>query len=451
MHRRKFLHYTAGGLAAYSLSSCGFPQAKQKTDKPNVIIIFTDDQGYGDVSSYGSETINTPHIDAMAKEGMTFTDFYVCASICTPSRAGLLTGCYPVRLGFPYKYRVFFPNVADGLSEKEITIADMLKSKGYTTKCVGKWHLGHEKEYLPLSQGFDSFLGVPYSNDMAPHLLMKDNSVIKNPYNQEELTGLYTREALKFIHDNKDNPFFLYLAHNQPHRPHAASEKWKGSSKHGTYGDAIQEIDWGIGEINKTLKKLGIDNNTIVIFTSDNGSRFGSNKPLRGGKNTSWEGGFRVPCVIKWPKAIQPGSVCDMMTSSLDVFPTLAHIVGYTKPENRITDGKNVLALWQRKPDPRSKDEAFLYYNDSHGTLDAIRMGDWKYFLPGAYKTYPPALYNLKRDIGETNDVSRENPVIVSRLKKRAIQMAGEIMVNRRNSLIYKKKDSEIFKNNPIP
>ena len=349
------------------LTSCA---TEQPTTQPtNIIVIFADDLGYGDLSCYGHPNIQTANLDRMADEGIRFTSFYAAASVCTPSRAALLTGRYPIRHA-PFN---FGPESTNGLPLSEITLANLLSDQGYKTMAVGKWHLGHLPEYLPTSRGFDGFYGLPYSNDMilpwCPWLddsyklfLYEDSVAVEEiGFDQEELTENYTKKAVEFIEGNQDQPFFLYLAHSMPHLPISASEKFRGRSKGGLYGDVIETIDWSTGEILSTLKRLGLDENTIVVFTSDNGPwhnlpdrmlqggverwHSGSVGPLRGAKATTYEGGFRVPAIIRWPKEITGGQVSHEVATTMDLFATLTDIAGASLPADRVIDGRNVQTL----------------------------------------------------------------------------------------------------------
>ncbi len=309
--------------------------------EPNVVLIFVDDLGYSDVGAFGSKLHRTPNIDRMAAEGRKFTDFYVSANVCTPSRASLLTGSYPRRVGLDESEKgqwVLFPGNQEGLHSDEVTIAEVLKSAGYRTAIVGKWHLGDQKEFLPTRQGFDSYFGIPYSNDMGhdsrpepygypPLPLLRDEQVIEEEPDQRLITQRYTEEALAFLEKSKDESFFLYLPHTMPHWPQYSSEQFAGKSKNGPWGDAVEEIDWSTGQILAKLKELGIDEKTLVLFASDNGraTRFGaSNAPLRGGKGTTWEGGHRSALIARWPGRIPAGTTCGEMALSMDVLPTLA-------------------------------------------------------------------------------------------------------------------------------
>jgi len=457
------------------------PQQNSEGKPPNIIIIFTDDQGYGDVGSYGNEVIQTPNIDRMAAEGMRFTDFYVTASVCTPSRASLLTGSYPKRVGlangyYPSEdidmkeegilpYGVLFPFSEYGLNPEEVTIAEMLKKHGYSTAHIGKWHLGHHPQFLPTRQGFDYYFGIPYSNDMGqndynrlrenfvsgPLPIYRNEDVIEVDPNQNYLTDRYTRETIDFITKNKNDPFFVYLGHTMPHLPISASRHFEGQSEYGLYGDVVEEIDWSVGQILDHLKILGLDENTIVMFTSDNGAqtwegeggwvwteewdgrntrgkldyKSGSNTPLRGEKHTTWEGGMRVPFVIRWPGHIPEGTVVDELTTTMDILPTLATITGAEIPEDRKIDGHNIWPILSGDTSAQSPYEAFYYYR--YERLQAIRSGKWKLHVYRPDKGKTQLLYNLQNDIGETTDVSKENPEVVKRLQRLAKKARNDL------------------------
>jgi len=397
--------------------------------KPNFVIIFTDDQGYADVGCFGAEGFETPNLDRMTAEGAKFTDFYAAAPVCSPSRAALLTGCYPMRVSIP---RVLFPRDKIGLNPDEVTIADMLKTRGYATCCIGKWHLGHLPEFLPTRQGFDYYFGLPYSNDMSPLPLIEGEETIELKPDQSQLTRRYTEKAVEFIKKNKDRPFFLYLPHTMPHVPLYVSDKFKGKSKGGLYGDVIMEIDWSVGQILETVKQLGIDEKTLVIFTSDNGpwlskgAHGGSAKPLRGGKFATYEGGMREPCIMRWPGKIAAGTVCSEIATTMDFLPTFAKLAGAKVPTNRIIDGKDISALMT---DPKAKTpyKAFFYYFERQ--LGAVRSGQWKLILERKRekKTIPAALYNLQEDIEETRDLSADHPDVVRRLTELAEKIREDI------------------------
>ncbi|CAL1516827.1 sulfatase [Chitinophaga sp. MM2321] len=446
MHKLLFLFFLMPALLADGQGKSGKPTSKN----PNIIIVFTDDMGYGDLTCYGSEKNRTPNLDQMGKEGIRFTDFYVASSICTPSRSALMTGCYPRRVDMQANERpigsvgrqVLFPESKKGLNPNEITIAEVLKRKGYTTACIGKWHLGDQRAFLPTRQGFDYYFGIPYSNDMGraaiPLPLMRNEEVIEAPVDQNTITKRYTEEAVAFIKKNKNKPFFIYLPHAMPHTPVYASDQFRGKSANGIYGDAVEEIDWSMGEINRALKENGLDDNTLVIFTSDNGAdkRYGgSNLPLSGYKGSTAEGGMRVPCLMRWPAVIPAGKVCNQLVTSLEIMPTLAKLVSFQLPKNLVVDGKDMLPL-MRNPDTPSPRDVLYYYQLEQ--LQAIRSGTWKLIVPtdtalanvhqgkfGPGKKL--ALYDLGKDIKEEMDVSADHPDVVARLMKYAAQARNEL------------------------
>ncbi|KAF5422963.1 MAG: arylsulfatase [Candidatus Methanocomedens sp.] len=422
---------------------------------PNIVLIFTDDQGYADLTCFGSETINTPNIDHLAASGMKFTDFHVAASVCTPSRAALLTGCYPNRISLP---NVLFPNGAwgsknnIGINPEEETIAELLKEKGYATAMAGKWHLGHMEMFLPLQHGFDQYFGIPYSNDMnrGNLPLMKDNEVFEIEPDQALLTKRYTESCVEFINRQAGvSPFFVYLAHTMPHIPIYASEQFEGKSEGGLYGDVIEEIDWSVGEIINALRENKVLNNTLVIFTSDNGpwlsfgNHGGSADPLRGGKFDVFEGGFRVPCVMFWQDVILAGAVCDELVTTMDILPTISQLSGSELPEKKY-DGVNILPLLKGEEMENLSGRYFYYYAGRE--LKAIRKGEWKYLPPLKYGvvTEPgqdgvngksekfeqdAALYNLEEDIAESNNLIQEYPEIANELKE-ALEAFDTVLIN---------------------
>ena len=436
MNRRRFLRALAGGGAAFSAWQF-LPRAwSQASRPPNFVFIFTDDQGYQDLGCFGSPLIKTPRIDRMAAEGMKFTSFYVAAPVCTPSRAALLTGCYPQRVSLP---KVLFPQSKIGINPDEITLAELLKTRGYATACIGKWHLGHLPKFLPTRHGFDYYFGIPYSNDMdvakrgdPPIPLMRNEEIIEQPAVQETLTERYTEEAIKFITAHKNEPFFVYLPHTFPHVPLHVSERFRGRSKRGLYGDVIECIDWSTGEILDTLARLGLDEQTLVIYTSDNGpwlsqgKNGGSALPLRAGKGTTYEGGMRVPCVMRWPGHIPAGRVCDELATTMDILPTFARLAGAEVPKDRIIDGKDIWPLMAGEPGAKTPHEAFFYYRGY--ALEAVRSGKWKLHLERPVrrergqpaKMRPIELYDLSADIGEQHNVAAEHPDVVARLKELA-------------------------------
>ena len=437
----------------FNFNASAHPEEVRKAGQPNIVVIFCDDLGYGDLSSYGNPTIKTPSLDKMANEGMKFTQFYAAASVCTPSRAGLLTGRYPIRTGMVKGYipgRVLFPNDQTGLAPEEVTIAEVLKQKDYATMAVGKWHLGHLPEFLPTAQGFDGYYGIPYSNDMdyvggkdgkegywnVP--LMRDTTIIERPAVQETLTKRYTEEAIKFIEQNKKGPFFLYLAHSMPHIPLFASDDFHETSARGLYGDVISEIDWSVGEILSTLKKNKLGKNTLVIFTSDNGPwlvqkyHSGSAGPLREGKGTTWEGGMREPMIAWWPEHIPEGTINTGLATTLDLLPTFASLAETSLPETKL-DGYDISPLLKNE-NAESPRETFLYYRDDE--IYAIRKGPWKahFYTQTEYPAgplvahNPPLLYQLEHDFAEQINVAEAYPEVVKELTEeyeRSLNLMG--------------------------
>jgi len=398
---------------------------------PNFILVFIDDLGYSDIGPFGAKKQRTPVLDQMAKEGICLTDFYSSCSVCTPSRSSLMTGCYPRRVNMHVDERnkcVLFPAARKGLNPKEITIAELLKKQGYATACIGKWHLGDHPDFLPTSQGFDSYYGIPYSNDMhrrqVPLPLVRNETVIEVPVKQSTLTARYTDEAIKFIETNKDKPFFLYIPHTAVHLPLFPGKKFLGKSKNGKYGDWVEELDWSMGELFKTLKKARIDEQTLVLFTSDNGSqKAGSNNPLRGRKGRTDEGGMRVPCVVRWPGKIPPGRRSGEVTATIDLLPTFARLAGTTEPKDRVIDGRDIWPILSGAEGAKSPHEAYYYYQMDQ--LQAIRSGKWKMFVEMKAKKrnwgkhegrQPLKLFDLSKDIHEDKNVAEANPEVVKRL-----------------------------------
>jgi arylsulfatase A len=412
--------------------------------KPNFIVIFCDDLGYADIGPFGAKNKATPHLDQMAKEGILLTDFYSTCSVCTPSRASLMTGCYPRRLNMHVDEEnlcVLFPAARKGLNPDEVTVAEVLKEQGYATMCIGKWHLGDHPKFMPTNQGFDDYYGIPYSNDMnrkkIPLPLVQGLNVIEESVQRDTtITKRYTKEAISFIKAHSDDSFFLYLPHTAVHLPLVPGKKFQGSSKDGAYGDWVQEVDWSMGQLFKVLKELGIDKKTLVLFTSDNGSareKQGSNLPLRGRKGRTDEGGMRVPCIVRWPGRIPAGSRSDAITSTLDVLPTFADLAGGSIPLGRIIDGKNIWPILSGKTnaDPRA---AFYYYQMDQ--LQAVRSGDWKLFVQMENKKrnwgkpegrQSIKLFNLSNDIHEDKNLALENPVIVERLLEYAEKARADL------------------------
>ena len=438
------------------------------TETPNVVLFFIDDMGFGDIGPFGGD-IPTPHLDQLAKEGRRFTNFLVTSGVCSASRAALMTGCYHRRVGIA---GALSPGSNIGLHPHEDTIADVLKKKGYATAIFGKWHLGDHPEFLPPSQGFDEYFGLPYSNDMWPYhpgiVSLPAGDPRKNQYpplrliegserlpeivtgeRQKMLTKWYTERAVQFIKNNKEKPFFLYIPHSMVHVPLYVSDDFAGKSGKGLFGDVVMEVDWSVGEVMKTLRQLELDKNTLVIFTSDNGpwlsygDHAGTARPLREGKGTSWEGGVRVPTVFWMPGKIPANSTCDQLVSTIDILPTLAHLADAPLPERKI-DGKDIRPLMFGEPNALSPHEAFaIYFNRQ---LHAVRDTRWKLTLPHQYRTMEGqtpgkdgipgtyaqrqaslALYDLVNDVGETTDVSGEHPEIFKRLQEAAATILADL------------------------
>jgi arylsulfatase A-like enzyme len=438
--------------------------------RPNIVLIFADDLGYGDVGAFGARDIKTPNIDRLAAEGTRFTSFYVAQPVCTASRAALMTGCYANRVGL---FGALNHESKIGIAADERLLPEMLKERGYATAIFGKWHLGLQPEFSPLRHGFDEFLGIPYSNDngplhgsqrgLPPLPLIDGEKTIERDPDQAQFTRSFTERACAFIARNRERPFFLYVPHVMPHVPIFASDKFKGRSGRGLYGDAVEELDWSVGEILATLAKHELDRRTLVIFTSDNGpflsygNHAGSAGPLREGKLTTWEGGVRSPCVMRMPGTVPAGRTCDEIVSTIDLLPTFARWIDAKPPAHKI-DGLDIGPVIRGEPDARSPREAFYYYAGEE--LQAVRSGDWKLHLAHDYLTsasppgrdgrpanfanmkpeamsvsglagiasrhgyvvrrQPQALFNLKDDLGETRDVAAAHPDVVARLLKLA-------------------------------
>lgn len=448
MKKKNIFTLSLIGIFQILVFSISFAQTKPTGKHPNFIVILTDDQGYGDLSINGNPTIKTPNIDRMALEGQKWSNFYVAANVCTPSRAGLLTGRLPIRSGMQgtQKDRVLQTNAKGGLPASELTIPELLKQQGYHTAAIGKWHLGSLPQYLPLHNGFDYYFGLPYSNDMArvdsvPYLksitepkneyfqvpLYRNDEIIEKPAIQNTLTERYTKEAVKFISDHKKEPFFLYVAHSMPHVPLFPNAKFAGKSARGTYGDIIEEIDWSVGEILNALRANGIDNNTYVIFLSDNGpwklfrQLGGSSGPLYGAKGYSYEGGVRVPAVI-WGKGNVTAKQVTEVGSSLDLLPTFVKLAGGTLPTDRVYDGYDLSNVLSGKTNKSPRDENYYYHAD---ILVGVRKGNYKLLLySNSEVAYPdelkkldkPVLFNINEDITERYDIADKHPDVVQQL-----------------------------------
>ncbi|KJD35992.1 arylsulfatase [Tamlana sedimentorum] len=456
-------------MSSVLLNNCSQSKQKQNNKKPNVVLILIDDEGYGDIGCYGATGFQTPNLDHIASQGMRFTNYYAAQPVCSASRAGLLTGCYPNRIGLT---GALFPRDTIGMNTSELTIAEMFKDQNYATACFGKWHLGWQKEFLPLQHGFDEFVGLPYSNDMWPYdnvtgeklpkgrgrgsypelPLIVGNGIsetISSLKDQDKLTTLYTEKAVDFINRNKDNPFFLYVPHTMGHVPLGVSEKFRGKSKHGLYGDVMMEIDWSVGEINKALKQNNLEDNTIFIFTSDNGpwlsygNHAGSTGGLREGKFTSWEGGQRVPFIIRWPGNSPEGTVCNKLASAIDLLPTLTSITNGKLSNNKI-DGVDITSLWKGDFEASPRETILYYFGKNH--LNGVRKGNWKLVLPHTYGSAnikprndgyrarkvkmtidQPELYNMMRDPGERINVIESYPEKVLELMEVVEQYRKEL------------------------
>jgi arylsulfatase A-like enzyme len=455
-----------------------FSASLAEASKPNFVIIFIDDQGYGDLSCFGSKTIQTPNIDRLAREGRKFTSFMVASPVCTPSRAALLTGCYPKRVGM--HQHVLFPSSTKGLNPQEHTIADHLKSQGYATACFGKWHLGHHPEVLPTSNGFDTYYGIPYSNDMnhpdnkgkprggpagmdilwkdpestltkwkTP--LFEDEEIVELPVDQRTVTRRYTQKAIDFVKTHQEEPFFVYLPHSMPHIPLYVPDDVRDPDPKNAYINTIEHIDAEVGRLLNVLDALNLTENTYVIYTTDNGPWLsfkhhgGSAGPLRDGKGTTFEGGQRVPCLIRGP-GIPAGTVCGELTGTIDVLPTIAAITGQPLPEGRKIDGMDMSDLWMGTTE-KSPREEFIYYT-SRGNLEGIRRGNWKLLVkkPRAPRnnkksaSKPPQIlfFDFSKDVGEKYNVAEANPEIVSQLQKRMEEVDAEITKNARAPWIKK-------------
>ena len=439
MSRRELLGVAGVGAVA---AAAGALAGAAKADRPpNFIIVYCDNLGYGDVGCFGSTKHRTPHIDRMAREGMRLTSFYVTSGVCTPSRASIMTGCYPRRVNMHVDEngtQVLRPVSTKGLHPDEITIAEVLKAKGYATACIGKWHLGDQPEFLPTRQGFDLYFGIPYSDDMTerkdrgwpPLPLMRGEKVVEAPPDRNLLTKRYTEEAIRFIEANRERPFFLYLPHAMPGSTRApfASARFRGKSANGPWGDSVEELDWSQGELLAALKRLGLDEHTLVVWTSDNGAPRrnppqGSNKPLGGWGYTTAEGGMREPCVVRWPGRVPAGATCDEVCTAMDFLPTFARLAGTREPQDRVIDGKDIWPLLSGQEGAQSPHEAFFYYYLAQ--LQAVRAGKWKLHLPlekkwasfrGQGRPSPAKLIDLDADLGETTNLADRHPEVVKQL-----------------------------------
>ena len=460
LSRRDLLKYGGSLLTAAAMSGVAGsllsprPAFGREPGKslPNIVFIMTDDMGYGDLGCYGGKSIRTPNIDRLAAGGMRFTDFYVCSPVCTPSRFGLLTGRYPARVDLnlafippdtPTKTKLEFgfyeklgaigmldtgdPGTCKGIPADEYTLAEGLKDAGYSTCIIGKWHLGYTPEYSPNVNGFDYFYGSPGVNDIKPFKLMRNDTVLEEHItDQTTLTKRYTVEALDFIERSKNGPFFLYFAHTFPHHPYHASDDFLGKSKGGLYGDTVEEIDWSVGEVMKKLDELGLSENTIVIFTNDNGQLFeGSPAGMRGCKGLTYEGGFRVPMIARWPNMIRPGTVNRGVAVNLDFYPTFFSIAGVPLPDDRPIDGRNMMHMF--KGDEKSPNEAIYYYHAEK--LEAIRVGRWKYMRKHNVYVWPsnlqqkgPWLFDMEVDPNERYNMGHTYPDVMKELEAKIVE-----------------------------
>ena len=428
MGRRNLIKGAGAAACSVGITALLADTSKAKR-RPSFVVIFVDDMGYGDIEPFGSKLNRTPQLNRMAAEGMKLTSFYVAAPVCTPSRAALMTGCYPKRVGLATGSwsGVLFPKDPHGLNPKEKTIAGVLKDAGYATGCFGKWHLGDQPEFLPTNHGFDTYFGIPYSNDMwPPHPgaakwktappplpVLRNNRVVdlvKDMEGQAQLCKRFTDEATTFIRKNRLRPFLVYLPHAFIHHPRSARKEFMDKAGGQPTRAQIEEVDWSAGRILDTVQELGLAENTLVIFTSDNGGARGcSNGPLRGGKGSTWEGGMREPTLAWWPGTVPANSVCDEIATTMDLLPTFAGLGGGKVPEDRVIDGKDISPLLLGRANARSPYKAFFYY--SRNNLRAVRSGKWKLHANGQ-------LYDLEKDIGERQNVAKRNPNVVTRLNK---------------------------------
>ena len=423
-------------LVVLAIFAPAYPATAATT--PNVILIVADDLGFGDLGVFGATRINTPHLDAIAGRGAALTGFYAAANICSPSRAAILTGRYPIRSGLGWD--VVTAADQHGLPLAEVTIAELLKDRGYATGMVGKWHLGNRLEFWPTRQGFDSFYGVPHSNDMPDFALYRQETVIEQPVEQTTLTARYTEQAVSFIRENKQRPFFLYLAHTFPHIPLYASESFRGKSNAGEYGDAVEEIDWSTGQIVNTLRQLDLLDNTLIMFTSDNGAWWeGSNGNFRGAKGSTWDGGYRVGLIAALPGRIKAGLNSDALSANIDLLPTIAAATGTALPDELALDGKNLLPLMSGDED-RSPHKYFYYFNNEE--LAGIRDNRWKLLTRAYYRRHLGAmdlfeklpgfdqpywlLFDMNDPEPERYSMARNHPELVERLSKEMVRAEAE-------------------------
>ena len=435
-----YIRRAVGALPLFVALGCQgvSPVTTSPADKPNFILIFADDLGYGDLGCYGNKVVRTPNLDRLASEGVRFTNFYA-QTVCGPSRAALMTGCYPLRVARQHNRVEVHPR----LHTQEVTVAEVLKAAGYSSGCYGKWDLaGHTQTryvpgLLPLQQGFDDFFGTPTSNDSVVHLI-RGNAVIERKADMSTLTRRYTDEAVRFIREHQDDPFFVYIPHTMPHTRLAASAQFRGKSARGLYGDVLEEMDWNVGRILDAVRELGLDQKTYIIFISDNGPWWikkedgGSAGPLRGAKTSSWEGGVRVPCMMRAPGRIPAGTVCEEVASTMDMLPTLARLGGAKAPADRVIDGHDIGPLVHGVKGAVSPTTVLFYYVHTH--LQAVRAGRWKLHAPrparpqwtpkwarhippeDVFDIPSPLLYDLNTDIGETTNVAAQHPAVVKRL-----------------------------------
>jgi arylsulfatase A len=442
-------------IVIFALANVGC--AAKNSRPPNIVIVFVDDMGYGDLTCYGSKGPPTPNIDRLAQQGIKFTDFYVAQAVCSASRAALLTGCYNIRVGIQ---GALGPNAKVGLNPSEFNLARVCKSKGYATAIFGKWHLGHLPQFMPWNQGFDQYAGLPYSNDMWPRHpetpkaypplpLYENQKVIETNPDMDKLTGFYTDHAVRFIDEHRDKPFFLYVPHTMPHVPLGAGPNFKGKSGFGLYGDVVAELDWSLGQIAEALRRNNLEDNTLLIFSSDNGpwttygDHAGSAGPLREAKGTSFEGGVREPFIARWPAHIPAGEVCHEPAMTIDLLPTIAKLLNVDLSANKKIDGKDIWPLLSAPPGAKSPHDALFIYWQEH--LEAVRSGQWKLHFPHDYRETPKirahggtptkpgvghidlALFDLENDVGETTNVAAQHPDVVQRLGQLADEMRTDL------------------------